>query len=220
MRKAVSLLALSMSLSGCFTYHWQVTDAEVQPEKGLPKDTIPAFISVQRDTDDPHHFRFQNKSDGVVFVSYKESVAEFGGRSLRVIAGDTKMIHVDQNSPDSPIAPHSTADIALYAQSSYEGGNSYKDQSADDNLLTFRVALTTSGKPTQFAVIHSRFREESDDCDTIVTEAPSDRRIKCILTLGFMCPKAPTESDIEAAQKQAKEECGSRSKVTFVKTTM
>lgn len=218
MRSLFLALLTAATFTGCLTYHWRVVDdTKVAPDPPkplpLPKDQVPAFITVEHGAD-PHHFTVHNNSASTVFISFRESVMEASGKSHRVVSGETKQLHADQDSPDTPIAPATSADVSFYSDtlSSLEEGQ----------VVKFRIALRQQGKETQ-AILHSRLEveeEEEKDLKFTTHEQDTASRVLCVATIGIWCRlKLPTQQDRDDANQKAKK-YGPNAKAEFLHTSM
>src|SRR5690606_36657895 len=104
------------------------------------------YIEIDLNSLNRNHFTIKNKSKDVLFVDYSSSVAEVSNQSVRLISGETKMLHSDQSSPKIPIAPETSANISLYTD----------DEALSSILLRkgakYRIALTKSGETIYLVV--------------------------------------------------------------------
>ena len=211
------------------TYRWEaqvpveVTKKKSTPTKPRPKDVIPKFVTVEALAKHSeilgNRFSVKNTSDEMVYVSYKNSVIEFLGRSYRVISGETIGINKDRDSADTPIAPNSKASISLFTQDEI-----VSSQMDNPKLFTYRIAFRREGKKTEYAVIYpdrpDRNDEPSNEVTTFTTEVATKDKLWCFATAvfygGWCWFVAPRDTDILEAEKTGKNLFGPNTSIKFL----
>jgi hypothetical protein len=197
-------------------------DAEIKAAKKVEGE-IPNIIEIEPIDDivinqrsAHNYFRITNKSKDIIYVNYRRSVIDAAGRSHRVVSGETKKIHEDRDSPDTPIAPGGFAEISLFPADT-EPPDDYQIK------VVYRLALTRSDSSSVFAVFRAKkpidFPSGPDvSCPIERTYFRSDAhwadQALCystfILAGGWCWFISPRDSDFEQANELAKIMLGNR----------
>jgi hypothetical protein len=183
-------------LVGCLRYEWRVTTvrpaADSDPVAPVTMD-VPSGVTLRRSEQRANHFLIENKSNAMLFVSHRESAVEIDGVSLRVIPGTQLRIRADQDAPDTPIAPNTSAEVSFYTAS--PEANEFLAELG--TAAQFRIAVRSASE-TRYAVVKP---------EGVVTSAGMVDRLLCYVTgiaFGGWCWfVSPGEDDARSAAAKA-----------------
>lgn len=215
----VQILLVAATTSGCLTYKWKVTEADLKveaPIKEAAKDQVPAFAEIKHFGKNANHFFVTNKSQEVIFVSYASSVAEVL-TSVRVISGETMGMHKDRDSPDTPIAPGSSAEVSFYSDDKLTSALMVDPGEA---TYTLRIALKGPGGKLDYAIMNcSGSGKKVDEGPMVRTHAGAADQLACYLTGiiygGWCWFVSPGDKDTDIAKKAAKEKYGDKAGIEY-----
>lgn len=198
-RSAFIAVALLLGTTpGCLSYRWQV---HIAPPSFVPlPDDVPPFVQVTRASNGGNYFAVTNVGHEPIFVSYRESIAEVGLQSIRVVSGDTRRMHNDMTPPDVPIAPGSTALVSFY------DAEEQHDLVTNGKEARFRIALRTTAGNIVYAVMQPKAAHPP--ASTFVTSASDGDKVACYVTAflygGWCWFVHPGDSDRIAAEERAR----------------
>lgn len=227
-RRVFIISALAVSLSGCFVYHWEAyqereVEVDAKPQPALPGNELPKYLRVERTGLAANEFLFFNDSDEMIFVEFRNSAAQFGNTSHRVVSGASRVINTDRDSPDTPIAPKTSAKVAFYTPDEGEIMSSLRVMNVGHGI--YRIAIRRQSGKTDFAVIHSRANPKPEKTKTeeflkgtFTTGAPAEDRWLCYLSAFVFCPFIEP-SDYSEALAIAKKKFGDDVEVRYVGKT-
>ena len=181
MRILLLAVFVTLTLSSCLSYRWEAHKsedslAERETPEG-PADVVPKFVTITSIKSPANHFTITNHSTEVIYVSFKQSVVDFAGRSWRVISGDTIKLHSDRDSPDLPIAPKTFAVVSFYSDDRDTAARMV-DGSA---LINYRIAVREGDKKTETAILYGH-NAPNKLITLFTTKVGRTDRVACYIT--------------------------------------
>lgn len=219
--RMILLISTSLTFTSCLTYRWQAHVPEDQlaspaPKPVQPANQVPKFVKIEPMKSRGNHFMVSNLSQEMVYVSYKQSVVEFAGSSYRVVSGETRGINRDRDSPDTPIAPNTTAEVSFYTEDNTTSELMQKGSAA----INYRVAIRKEDKKPKYAILHGTSADEKKEKELLfTTESQGNNRLACYITgilYGGWCWFVhPTEEDHKIAEEKGKSKYGPQTTVEY-----
>jgi len=195
----LALLLLAPLNNGCLAYKWAVATEPVAEkiekkplkvvEKPLKVLEKPSYIHVDKSGDQPNHFKLKNTDKIMAFVDYNSSVVDSGGRSIQVVSGQTKVVHEDQGSIKTPIAPGTSVEVSFYPVDKSDtlvltvGIATYHiaiQRGSSIDYLVVEVTPTKTERRTQYKEMTEMRTQDKDK--TVVTRASAADRWGCYIT--------------------------------------
>lgn len=211
----IMTLFASQLLAGCLTYRWEASVPENLLVAKSNDSSAPKFAKIEgvKDPTRRNHFQVTNESKKMISVSFKQSVIEIDGKSYRVLSGSTINMNRDRESPDTPIAPNTVAEVSFYP----EDGIAKSIVINGTSEITYRIALRQDeGKP-EYAIL----RQSKAVGGEFTTKVNDRDKWGCIITGifygGWCWFVKPNDEDRKQAEERGKDLYGPNAKISFVK---